>query len=61
MVEGLTETQTMLAQIGLLVLGLALAWVLVRFILRLTLRIFAIGCGLILGLGLCVLVYQLIS
>ena len=48
-----------IVQIIILILGLAIFWILLRFFLRLTMRIFTLGCGLIVLLGLCVLVFRL--
>jgi hypothetical protein len=55
----LTESMDMLVQILILILGLAIVWFVLRLFLRLTMRIFTLGCGLIIVLGLCVLVFQL--
>jgi hypothetical protein len=48
-----------LIQIVTLIVVLALVWILLRMLLRLTVRIFSIGCGLILLAGLCGLAYLL--
>jgi accessory gene regulator protein AgrB len=45
-------------QILLLLLVLAVAWILLRFVLRLAVRVFSIGCGLIVLLGLVLLAYN---
>jgi hypothetical protein len=39
-------------QIGMLVLGLAVVWIIIRFVLRLAWRLLFTGCALILALGL---------
>lgn len=44
-----------------LIAALAVAWVVLRFILKLTMKIFSIGCALIILLGLCTFVAQLPS
>lgn len=40
-----------LLEIGLLVLGLLVAWFVLRSLLRLTMRIFTIGCAALVVLG----------
>ncbi len=43
----------------LIVVGvLALVWLVLRFILRLTAKIFALGCTAIVFLGLCIFIYR---
>ena len=39
-------------QIGMVILGLAIVWIVIRFVLRLAWRILFTGCALILVLGL---------
>ncbi|MEW6716621.1 MAG: hypothetical protein AB1345_03830 [Chloroflexota bacterium] len=51
-----TTEQTI--QIILIVLGLALAWTLIRFLLRLALKIFACGCAGILAIGLLLFLFR---
>lgn len=41
-----------LFEAGLLVLALLVAWTLVRYVLRLAMRVFSLGCSLIVLLGL---------
>lgn len=38
-------------QVGLLILGLSLAWLVLRFVLRLAMRVFSLGCTMILFVG----------
>lgn len=40
-----------LIQIGLIILALVVVWVIVRAVLRLTMRVFACGCSLILAVA----------
>jgi len=44
-----------------LMLILAAAWIGLRLLFRLTLRIFSLGCGAIVFLGLCLLFFQMSS
>lgn len=61
MLDILTELSTPLSQVILFILGLALLWFLLRVFLRFTIRIFTIGCGLIVLVGLCGLVFLILS
>jgi hypothetical protein len=45
--------------IFLLLLALVIAWILLRFILRLTMKIFSCGCSLIVLLGILLLILRL--
>lgn len=53
---GLSSTQ--LVQIAIFILILAVVWVVLRTILRMTMRFFTFGCGSILVLGLILIVLQ---
>jgi hypothetical protein len=48
-----------LTEIFLLILALVIAWIIVRFLLRLTMRIFSCGCSLIILLGVLLLILNL--
>lgn len=48
-----------LEQIFLFLLALIIVWIIVRFLLRLTMRIFSCGCSLILLVGLLLLILNL--
>ncbi len=45
-------------RIGILILALAVTWIVLRALLRLAVRVFFFGCGLILVLGVVLLVLQ---
>ena len=45
--------QSLLVQLCLIVLILGVVWFALRFVLRLTARIFSIGCGVIIFIGIC--------
>lgn len=61
MLDFLNGLSAPLIQIVTLVVVLALVWILLRMFLRLTMRIFTIGCGLILLIGMCGLAYFLLT
>jgi hypothetical protein len=48
-----------LMDIFLLILALIIAWIIVRFLLRLTMKIFSCGCSLIILLGILLLILNL--
>ncbi len=48
-------------QYGLILLVIVIAWVVLRFVLRLAMRVFALGCGLILFLGLAFFLFQYLN
>ena len=49
----------LIMQLALLVLAIVLLWVALRFILRLTAKIFSCGCSLILLAGILTVIYLL--
>lgn len=46
---------------GLILLVIVIAWVVLRFVLRMAMRVFALGCGLILFLGLAIFLLQYLN
>ena len=46
-------------QIIILLAVLGVVWLVLRTVLRLTMRIFTIGCSLLVLIGLCAIVYRL--
>lgn len=50
-----------LTQIGLFLLALVVIWIILRFVLRLAMRIFTLGCLLILGLGAALFILRFLA
>ncbi len=50
-----------LIQIGLIILALIVVWVIVRAVLRLTMRVFACGCSLILAVAVILVLLRVFS
>ena len=48
---------SLLTQVLLIFLGVVILWVIIRFVLRLTARLFACGCALIVIIGLVAILY----
>jgi hypothetical protein len=51
-------TGDQVVQIVLFVAALIVIWIVLRFVLRLAVRVFSIGCGLLLALGVLLLVLK---
>lgn len=52
------QTSDWPVQVGLYILALIVIWIGLRFILRLAMRVFALGCVLILVLGILLAIYS---
>jgi hypothetical protein len=50
-----------LLQIIWVIAGLAVLWVVLRFVLRLTMKVFSCGCGAILALGILLAIINFLS
>ena len=51
--------QSLIIQLCGIVLILGIVWIALRFVLRLTARIFSIGCGVIIFIGVCYIIARL--
>ncbi len=61
MIANLLSSGNTFIQIGIFVLILIIAWIVLRTVLRLTIRIFTMGCGAILILAAALLVLRWLS
>ena len=48
-------------QVLLVLAALVVVWVVLRFLLRLTVKIFAVGCSIILIIGVCMFIFRMTS
>jgi hypothetical protein len=53
-----TLAQSPLIQVGILILGLAIVWIVIRFVLKLAMKILFTGCALILLFGIIIFVIR---
>ncbi|HNT26354.1 MAG TPA: hypothetical protein PKM21_18450 [Anaerolineales bacterium] len=54
------DTQS-ITQLLLIIGALLLVWVVLRFILRLTARVFSMGCGAILAIGILLFLFRTLA